>query len=339
MSVFKQFLSQDIIVTPFPVNKNFTILGDNFVSSNIGIDRYVGTNYPLSSSGDLGPTTGFISTGSYQFLVYNSIKELYYSNYLNSTASLGSPVVTASLIPGANKAGDVLVGPTSSAGRYWNYPQTTLTFEHYYPTSSNSYIGVFSIPVGLFGNYIQPGTFNITSDSGSIYDDGQGNLIFESTNAICGQIFYPHGLAVITSDSQPQGDTYGTAILGSSLYGLSDTIIVENFITSSNITCSFSSSLTIYETQFKCTAGQNEFNFSQNPTISSGSTTITSSIGDFITPGQYIYSFATSSYFSPYITTVGLYNDNNDLLAVAKLATPLQISPVTDMTIQINIDM
>jgi len=339
MGAYKQFLTSDIVITPLKVNKSFTFEGASALTSSVvGIDRYIGTNidsYIFNPNVD--PTTGQIST-QYQRLVFDSIQQLYYSNYLNSTASLGSPVVTASLIPGANKAGDVLVGPTSSAGRYWNYPQTTLTFEHYYPTSSNSYIGVFSIPVGLFGNYIQPNSFKWTSDSGSIYDDGQGNLIFESTNAICGQIFYPHGLAVITSDSQPQGDTYGTAILGSSLYGLSDTIIVENFVTSSNITCSFSSSLTIYETQFKCTAGQNEFNFSQNPTISSGSTTYSSPIGDIITPGQYIYPFATSSYFTPYVTTIGLYNEQQQLVAIGKLSQPLPLSPTTDTTILVNID-
>ena len=338
MGAYKQFLASDIVVTPLTLNKSFYFEGAAaLTASNVGIDRYLGLCTSSLFNPSTDPTTGQI-TPQYQRLVYSSIKELYYSNYLNSTASLGSPVVTASLIPGANKAGDVLVGPTSSAGRYWNYPQTTLTFEHYFPTSSNSYIGVFSIPVGLFGNYIQPGTFNITSDSGSIYDDGQGNLIFEGTNAICGQIFYPHGLAVITSDSQPQGDTYGTAILGSSLYGLSDTIIVENFITSSNITCSFSSSLTIYETQFKCTAGQNEFNFSQNPTISSGSTTYSSPIGDIITPGQYIYPFATSSYFTPYVTTIGLYNEQQQLVAIGKLSQPLPLSPTTDTTILVNID-
>ena len=121
MSVFKQFLSQDIIVTPFPVNKNFTILGDNFVSSNIGIDRYVGTNYPLSSSGDLGPTTGFISTGSYQFLVYNSIKELYYSNFISS--SYGDE---AAQFKDDNGIIIQLSGNINQQPRFENYLQSTL---------------------------------------------------------------------------------------------------------------------------------------------------------------------------------------------------------------------
>ena len=326
MGAYKQFLASDIVITPLTLNKSFYFEGAAaFTASNVDIDRYLGLNSSSLFNPLTDPTTGQI-TPQYQRLIYSSIKELYYSNYLNSTASLGSPVVTASLVPGSDPSGDVLVGTTSSAGRYWNYPQTTLTFEHYFPTASDSYIGVISIPVGLFGDYIQPGSFTWTSDSGSIYDDGQGNLIYDTTDEICGQIFYPHGIAIITSDSQPQGDTYGTAIFGSSLYGTSDAIIVQNFVTSSNVTCSFSSSITIYETQYKCTAGENEFGFSLNPTILSGSNNDT------------LYDFATGSYFQPYVTTVGLYNEQQQLLAVGKLSQPLPLSPTTDTTILVNID-
>ena len=48
--------------------------------------------------------------------------------------------------------------------------------------------------------------------------------------------------------------------------------------------------------------------------------------------------FVTSSFFNPYITTVGLYNEEFELLAVGKLAQPLQSSPTTDTTILVNID-
>jgi len=326
MSVFKQFQASDIIVSPFEVNKSFTFNGAaSFTGSNVGIDRFLGLNTGSLFNPLNDPTTGQVST-QYQRLVYSSIKELYYSNFLNSTASLGSPVTTASLIPGADSEGDVLVGPTSSAGRYFNYPQTTLTFEHYFPITSNSYIGVLSIPVSLFGNQIQPGSFNWSADSGSVYDDGEGNLIFSSSQQICGQIFYPHGIAVLTSDSAPGAESlYGTGIYGTSLYGLTDELVIKNFVTSSNVTCSFSSSLIIYETQYKCTARENEFNFSLNPSIISGSEGIP-------------YSYVTSSLFSPYVTTVGLYDENQNLLAIGKLSQPLPSSPTTDTTILINID-
>jgi hypothetical protein len=326
MGAYKPFLASDIVITPLELNKSFSFKGAALTASNAGIDRFLGLCTSSLFNPLTDPTTGQISP-QYQRLVYSSIKELYYSNYLNSTASLGSPVTTASLVPGSDVAGNVLVGPTSSAGRYWNYPQTDLIFEHYYPTSSNSYVGVMSIPVGLFGNYIQPGSFIWSADSGSIYDDGEGNLILSSSQKICGQIFYPHGLAIITSNSSPgSSNLYGSAIFGYSLYGnFTDEQVIKNFITSSNVTCSFSSSLTIYETQYKCTLNENEFNFSQNPSIISGS------------EGE-PYGYVTSSYFSPYVTTVGLYDEDQNLLAVGKLSQPLPTSATTDTTILVNID-
>ena len=48
--------------------------------------------------------------------------------------------------------------------------------------------------------------------------------------------------------------------------------------------------------------------------------------------------FATASYFDPYITTVGLYNNDQELIAVGKLAQPLPTSKTTDTTILVNID-
>lgn len=97
------------------------------------------------------------------------------------------------------------------------------------------------------------------------------------------------------------------------------------FISGSDVTCSFSSSYTIFETQYKCTIGADEFNYSNNPTLLSGS------------EGN-VYDFATGSYFAPYVTTVGLYDEAFNLLAVAKLAKPLPTSRTTDTTILINID-
>jgi len=336
MSAYKQFLTSDIIVTPFEVSKAFNFEGAAALTgSNVSIDRFLGLNTSSLFDPNTDPTTGQVST-QYQRLVYDSVKELYYSNYLSS--SYGDNVTTGSLVPGADSEGDRLVGSSQSTGKYFNYPQTSLTYQKYFPTASNSVVGVISIPGRLFGEYILPNSFTITAESGSIYDDGEGNLILSASNQICGNIFYQHGIAVIIDDTAGVGDVYGTGVYGTAEYGIGDLTFVTNFITSSNVTCSFSSSYTIYETQYKCTMRENEFNFTLNPSISSGSVAISSSIGTFYTPGQYLENFATASYFSPYVTTVGLYNDNQELLAVAKLSQPLPVSPTTDTTILINLD-
>ena len=343
MSAYKQFLAADITVVPFEVNKAFSYKGVELDASDVSINRFLGTN--LSGSlfnPNTDPTTGQTSI-EYQRLIYSSIQELYYSNYLSS--SYGDPVPTASLVPGTNTEGDRFTGYTQADGRYFNYPQTTLTFEKIFPTGSGSQIGVLSVPSRLYGNYIVPNSFIWKSDGILINDDGEGNLINSNTGDICGQIFYPHGLAIITEggpgiDGAGYGyGFYGSLVFGSGgsvgygygsygslLYGAGSSFTVEDFIASSNVTCSFSSSLTIYESQYKCTISENEFNFTLNPSAISSSTDGT------------VYDFVTASYFNPYVTTVGLYDENQNLLAIGKLSQPLPTSPTTDTTILINID-
>ena len=48
--------------------------------------------------------------------------------------------------------------------------------------------------------------------------------------------------------------------------------------------------------------------------------------------------FATSSEFNPYITTIGLYNDDNELLAVGKLAQPVRSPDDIDIVFNVQFD-
>jgi len=435
MSVFKSFITSDVIVSPFEVNKSFTFKGNELIASNVEIDRYLGRNVTTLPWVSGSYPTGQIDTQD-QILVYRSIKELYYSNYLLNPD--GSPAATASFNT------DGTITGAAYTPNYYNYLTSTLPANRYFPTTQNSIIGMISIPSNLFGEYIKPGTFYWTSPSGSITDDGEGNLLFTSAsnvifslssslipattitptiatnmnvnssngisyNSSTGVInlipnnafpsasitfsitgsansldqpvdFYlssSEGLSPVYSGFSPVflGTTFSgsftttlntgvdyyfyyvcsntfdigfafqlnatsqllpqPANIGNIFYehgiaaltkGVDSTII--NFVTSSNVTCSFSSSLTIYETQYKCTMRENEFNFSQNPTLISGSSN-----------SGVLYNFATGSYFSPYVTTVGLYDNNYNLLAVAKLAQPLPTSAVTDTSILVNLDL
>ena len=88
---------------------------------------------------------------------------------------------------------------------------------------------------------------------------------------------------------------------------------------------SFKNKYTIYENEIICSVYANEFNMSQNPTIT---TDKSGSLRDF----------ATGSNFKPYVTTVGLYNEANELLLVGKLAQPTPLSDITDTTFIIRYD-
>ena len=68
-----------------------------------------------------------------------------------------------------------------------------------------------------------------------------------------------------------------------------------------------------------------EFNYSENPSFISGST------------GEVIYSYFINNP-QVYPTTVGLYNDANELLAVAKLSRPLQKNFTKEALVRVKLD-
>ena len=72
-------------------------------------------------------------------------------------------------------------------------------------------------------------------------------------------------------------------------------------------------------------ARNQEFNYSENPSFISGST------------GEVLFnSFIDNP--QTYITTVGLYNDNNELLAVAKLSRPLLKDFTKELLVRVKLD-
>jgi hypothetical protein len=157
----------------------------------------------------------------------------------------------------------------------------------------------------------------LANQLGNIFlrDDGNGNLYNTLNNSYEGIIIYPHGMVVITN----QG-------------------LLNFWPSTDDVNVSFQSSRLIYETQYKCTIRENEFNYSLNPSIISSSGTWTNPLNSSCSldlRGQ-VYDFVTGSVFAPYVTTVGLYNENQELLAVAKLSQPLPTSRTTDTSILIN---
>lgn len=107
---------------------------------------------------------------------------------------------------------------------------------------------------------------------------------------------------------------------------------------------------TIYQNEVKCRVSENDFNYSQNPSVFAVRQGISGSLAlPFYAPVSGSASFAqvvdgtlannlTGSSFRPYTTTIGLYNENNQLLVVGKLATPYPIPANTDMTFIVKWD-
>ena len=97
--------------------------------------------------------------------------------------------------------------------------------------------------------------------------------------------------------------------------------------TYSDFILNFSNSHLIMERTVKCTVKDYEMNYSYNPSLYNSGSEDTQ------------LSFATGSDFTPYATTIGLYNDSNELLMVAKFGQPIPLSPDTDTNFLIKIDI
>ena len=95
---------------------------------------------------------------------------------------------------------------------------------------------------------------------------------------------------------------------------------------------SFKNNHTVYENEVRCVIQNTEFNLSYNPTLVNNYQS--GSLKNFAT----VSTLPSGSFFTPYATTIGLYNGNNELLAVAKFGKPILMSPYTDMTFVVKYD-
>ena len=87
---------------------------------------------------------------------------------------------------------------------------------------------------------------------------------------------------------------------------------------------SFNNTTELNSSIYFCRANNSEFNYSSNPT--------------YLSQSQLrVKSVATDNPLS-FITTVGLYSQDNALLAVGKLSEPLPKTPANEYTLRVRLD-
>lgn len=300
MGVFKKLSGNNVRVTPLVVKKQHSVELDAIVGKNFNVIG--GISDPTLFSGSKTNSTA---------LVYNSIRQLYYSNHIsdgfNHSGSIFTTSTTASIrnLPGYGSAPQ-----NEPRGPFFNSPQTSLPQVRTLPLNIEKEIRVYEIPVKTFGESIVPGTVSSSNVNSGVLLDPNANGVILTESLDYGNIIYDAGFIIFTGQR-----------------GSGDVSKFGNF--GSNLSCSFSSSFTIYSTEYICTAGPNEFNYSLNPTLKNGS-------GADET--QYNLDIINSPEFMPYVTTVGLYNENQELIAVGKLGQPVQLNPHTDTNFIIKLD-
>jgi hypothetical protein len=99
-----------------------------------------------------------------------------------------------------------------------------------------------------------------------------------------------------------------------------------NRIFNNSYTITYRSTKTIYEMSVMTRIGSGDFNMTSNLSLTKDD-------------DQTYKSFVSSSDFSPYITTIGLYDGNGQMLAIGKLAQPIRKLTDVDMNLLVRIDL
>ena len=237
---YKKLNPADIKSVPYTANKQYEYDSSSYSDNNI--QTYIGEYVPINTDQPFDPVNDNQTTdGNYRRLIYESIKHLYYQNYVTKSSQ------------DQDVADDALIYPDNvnsfwHSSSYDNYLQNTMasgtfpnfrdfpyfeTVEYDFDATGSQYgdalyfienaakIRVISVPKDKYGEGIKPQTFLITGSNFYIADDGQGNMydyikviakygeVFysaapgyysgENLAVPVGNIFYNHGIAVITN--------------------------------------------------------------------------------------------------------------------------------------------
>jgi hypothetical protein len=186
MSSFKKLSRADVTVVPYHANKQWDLSYCPYPTSSEFLTIYKGTNVTGSFSLDNDP----ITEGQYERLVYTQINQLFYQDY---TASLDTSSLMFSI---TNYESASEQRPTSS---YFIYNDNANLIS-YFPTGMMEGIRVLAINQDIYGNKVLPGNFQLSSSAYDIKDDNYGNLFdYSGSKTHVGNIYYAHGLAVITN--------------------------------------------------------------------------------------------------------------------------------------------
>ncbi len=142
-----------------------------------------------------------------------------------------------------------------------------------------------------------------------------------------GLIYYQAGIVVLTpkifidsseANFTPGADSLQATFEQSSIQTVCDMIRLRTH------DLDFNNTIELNSTIYFCRVNHNEFNYSSNPTYLSSS--------QIVVKDQSLDSPVS------YITSVGLYSSDNELLATAKLSEPLKKTPENELIVRVRLD-
>jgi hypothetical protein len=301
------------------------------------------------------------------FFTQSGYTEYYLDVYNQDPTITGSSVQFSIQYGNLNGSGSNLINPNVAHytpsrvvyGEYRNlvYGTETTNFSFDNGVTTAKDIFVINVARSRYKESLLPGSFNLTLGSGSntvrltddsgttsltrfigenkvfyIISGSNGNAYTPSASAsYYGMMFPDLDIIILNASSSSTVSltnvfaplTRATASITPANY---NTVDLYNSIVSGSATSAFQlkSSETVSSRYFFTRVKNSEFNYTSNPSIIDEN-------------GNLLYTTLINNP-QTYVTTVGMYNDNNELLAVAKLSRPLTKDFTKEALIRIKLD-
>lgn len=313
---------------------------------------------PLWSGG--APTlTSFYSSSVQEA---GSSGDFYLNVYQTASTDASAEVQFAIAFGDKNGSGSVWYNPNVPGasptrtiyGQYRNLVLGDETADFTFGGVTGSYFWVISVDRNRYKQSLLPGTMTLIlsggfgtdalyltdnslvatsvvfNDAGRVYQllSGSAGVINATNNGYHPTLgsyglFLPDIGTIILNSAALSSTAAIAANLSSNSDGQNNQILFESLVLGGEFT--MNSQETISSDYIFVRARNAEFNYSENPSFIAGST------------GEVLYnSFINNP--QTYPTTIGLYNDNNELLAVAKLSRPLLKDFTKEALIRVKLD-
>ena len=177
-----------------------------------------------------------------------------------------------------------------------------------------------SVSTGSDGTLTRTGSYGVVFYQAGIVVLSSSIWDNVATGSGTGILDFASGSATMTGSSAGTGParTALQAIATSSISGTCDAIRHRIYNLSYNNTTEINSTI------YFCRMPVNKFNYSANPT--------------YVSDSKIRVKTVASDMPKAYVTTIGLYNVNNELLATAKLSEPLKKDPSNELTLRVRLD-
>jgi hypothetical protein len=372
-NTFKAFLDDDIVSTRTLLNENIPITG-SIVSSSVYSGAFTNIksythgmfqtvyDYPYISSSanqlfDMNNGNAASSPGSSSLAIDSFAKKKI--NIYNQMAQMLIGYDVSGNVMQFDRDGDTATSTDKFTSMFFLDFSRLLVKDEIKKGSFNMSLGV-SASSAPFGSIVTvsdvSGTTNYKINSpvgeyGILYAvNGTGNpLQAAQTNKSVGFVFYQAGIVALspsvftTSGSNSPSTTMLANQFGQlasltpdmrgtgSVYTNIQTLFQSGTINDANAALrnriqniQFNNTTELNSTIHFCRVNHNDFNYSSNPT--------------YLSASQIRVKNQTTDAPISYITTVGLYSPDNELLAVAKISEPLKKDPTQEMILRVRLD-